>query len=409
MDASTRLYTRLGEIPEDPNNPESLDDLLVCAFGAFERYYVCWKTKGGMYRQDGYDLPPALKDWLYPIDGTTRDFATLQVVFGRGQEYFASDKYGKLEYKETETKKPPDDEGKFEKTALRRSRTVSFLRPLSETSTKSEGLSMEPIPSRRSSSISSQRASRPPSLSYSRQSTDVSTTSQLPSRTNSQSSFTSQWVAESWNEEMEDSGTLTSLAKPKSSHTRKTSRARFHDDMSLEKVPPKVSNRSLDLVTIQTRPTELSIKHTPTTNRPRSPSIVSEIVESHKPSHEPVPCGACGCHMSSRQRVLKASYADASVQTDLLQASVSRSNLRIDTDAAHWPRSHDYSATWQETEARATDDYQQATNPVFIGRMMDYFSKPGYQLGDSLTSGYQSYEQPLVFQYQDEFGDEALR
>ncbi|OAK96333.1 hypothetical protein IQ06DRAFT_51332 [Phaeosphaeriaceae sp. SRC1lsM3a] len=51
MDSSTRLYTRLGEIPEDPNDPESLADLLVCAFGAFERYYVCWKTRGGEYRQ----------------------------------------------------------------------------------------------------------------------------------------------------------------------------------------------------------------------------------------------------------------------------------------------------------------------------------------------------------------------
>jgi hypothetical protein len=51
MDASTRLYARLGEIPEDPNDPESLDDLIVCAFGAFERYYLCWKTKSGEFRQ----------------------------------------------------------------------------------------------------------------------------------------------------------------------------------------------------------------------------------------------------------------------------------------------------------------------------------------------------------------------
>jgi hypothetical protein len=51
MDASTRLYARLAEIPEDPNDPESLDDLIVCAFGAFERYYLCWKTKGGEFRQ----------------------------------------------------------------------------------------------------------------------------------------------------------------------------------------------------------------------------------------------------------------------------------------------------------------------------------------------------------------------
>ena len=51
MDASTRLYARLAEIPEDPSNLESLDDLIVCAFGAFERYYLCWKTKGGEFRQ----------------------------------------------------------------------------------------------------------------------------------------------------------------------------------------------------------------------------------------------------------------------------------------------------------------------------------------------------------------------
>jgi hypothetical protein len=61
MEASTRLYARLGEIPEDPNDPESLDDLIVCAFGAFERYYLCWKTKGGEYKQglcsnSGYTL-----------------------------------------------------------------------------------------------------------------------------------------------------------------------------------------------------------------------------------------------------------------------------------------------------------------------------------------------------------------
>ncbi|KAI4616212.1 uncharacterized protein J4E87_008947 [Alternaria ethzedia] len=126
MDASTRLYKRLGEIPEDPNDPESLDDLIVCAFGAFERYYVCWKTKGGEFRQDGHELPPALKDWLYPTNGTTRDFASLQVVFGRGEEYFASDKNGKLEYKEPELKKPAptEDEEKLDRQALRRSRTV---------------------------------------------------------------------------------------------------------------------------------------------------------------------------------------------------------------------------------------------------------------------------------------------
>ncbi|KAE8840129.1 hypothetical protein HRS9122_06734 [Pyrenophora teres f. teres] len=158
MDASTRLYKRLGEIPEDPNDPESLDDLIVCAFGAFERYYVCWKTKGGEFKSDSYDLPPALRSFLYPSpsSGITRDHASLQVVFGRGEEYFASDNNGKLEYKEpAEPRKPlppissgdNDEEGassggtssKADRQALRRSRTVSFLRPLSEMSVRSDG------------------------------------------------------------------------------------------------------------------------------------------------------------------------------------------------------------------------------------------------------------------------------
>jgi hypothetical protein len=51
MNSSTRLYARLAEIPQDPSDPECLDDLVVCAFGAFERYYVCWRNKAGEYRQ----------------------------------------------------------------------------------------------------------------------------------------------------------------------------------------------------------------------------------------------------------------------------------------------------------------------------------------------------------------------
>ena len=46
--------------------------------------------------------------------------------------------------------------------------------------------------------------------------------------------------------------------------------------------------------------------------------------------------------------------------------------------------------------------------PFSMGRMTNYFSKPGYQLGDSLSNGYRYFEQP-VYQYQDEFGEEALR
>lgn len=42
-----------------------------------------------------------------------------------------------------------------------------------------------------------------------------------------------------------------------------------------------------------------------------------------------------------------------------------------------------------------------------MGRMTNYFSKPGYQLGDSLAGSYHFAE--LVYYYQEEFGEEALR
>jgi hypothetical protein len=41
---------------------------------------------------------------------------------------------------------------------------------------------------------------------------------------------------------------------------------------------------------------------------------------------------------------------------------------------------------------------------------MNYFSKPGYQLGDSLFSGYRPINWgQATYEYRDEFGDEALR
>jgi hypothetical protein len=45
-----------------------------------------------------------------------------------------------------------------------------------------------------------------------------------------------------------------------------------------------------------------------------------------------------------------------------------------------------------------------APNPVYMGRMMDYFSKPGYQLGDSLFSSYRYHQQPV---YQEGYGNEG--
>ncbi|KAF2460438.1 hypothetical protein BDY21DRAFT_268556, partial [Lineolata rhizophorae] len=98
--SSIRLYKRLDALSSNPNDPECVDEVLVVAFGAFEKYYICWRNRAGQYRQDGYGLPERLRSWLFPVDGPPRDYATLQVVFGRGDEFFASDRNGKIENKD---------------------------------------------------------------------------------------------------------------------------------------------------------------------------------------------------------------------------------------------------------------------------------------------------------------------
>ncbi|KAH7093044.1 hypothetical protein FB567DRAFT_161920 [Paraphoma chrysanthemicola] len=399
MDSSTRLYTRLGEIPEDPNDPESLAELLVCAFGAFERYYVCWKTQSGAYRQDGYDLPPALKDWLYPEDGTNRDFATLQVVFGRGEEYFASDKDGKLEYKEPEVKKPAEDEEKGDKPALRRARTVSFLRPLSDISTRSEPLTMEMAESRRSSAASSRRASRPPSLSFSRTSSSASILSDVDEQApepylkrRSQTYLASQW---------------TPLDASAPSRDQSVSPTKIPSYFSQSEAMPTITQAMRPIQRSQHMPSQAnSLKAIP---RQISDFEVPEgymlVPISSSQTTNPTTC-TCGCHDVPIEKRSRPEYVDQSLQTDP-SSSPPRTALRIDTTRSlHQPLAA-YSATPQDDSSPQFVDYH-AENPIFMGRMMNYFSKPGYQLGDSLVSGYQT-PQPVVYQYQDEFGEEALR
>lgn len=45
------FYERLSAISADPNDPNGMVDLVVAALGSFGRYYICWKTRSGEYRQ----------------------------------------------------------------------------------------------------------------------------------------------------------------------------------------------------------------------------------------------------------------------------------------------------------------------------------------------------------------------
>jgi hypothetical protein len=326
---------------------------------------------------DGHDLPSALKDWLYPTNGKTRDFATLQVVFGRGEEYFASDKDGKMEFKEPEVKKSTEEEKEIDRPALRRARTVSFLRPLSDISTRSD----ESVESRRSSAASSRRASRPPSLSFSRTS---SMSSDLMDDRPYQPSSLSQW-------EVLAADTVTLNPNP---------------------LPSKRNSRSFEPAIVESISEELS--HTPakdiTHARPQqtsSSTIDFKVPEGYMlvpildPSNTPSPC-TCNCHTPNPE------YATTSTQTDNTP-SPPRTALRIDTAATSRWSSNSWSAVPQ-TDSPMYNDYVE--NPISLARPVSYFAKPGYQLGDSLGwgMGMMSYE-PVVYgyEYQDTFGEEVVR
>ncbi|KAJ9272310.1 hypothetical protein DTO212C5_1495 [Paecilomyces variotii] len=142
MGPSTRLWNRLRDIPNNPNDPECVKELVIVAFGAFERYYICWKIQNGEYRQDSYGLPDELQTWLFPPDGSTRDFDTLQIVFGHGDEYFASDKNGKVSNRDS--------------TADLKDKLSARQVPSRQNLRRSHTLSMTSLPS--------ERELRPPSL-----------------------------------------------------------------------------------------------------------------------------------------------------------------------------------------------------------------------------------------------------
>ncbi|KAI0401302.1 hypothetical protein F4802DRAFT_433389 [Xylaria palmicola] len=75
---------------------EDVAELVVTALGTAGAHYICWKTSLGIYKQRSYGLPAELQEWLFPSDGTTRDFPTLQVVLLSDDAFWASDRNGEI-------------------------------------------------------------------------------------------------------------------------------------------------------------------------------------------------------------------------------------------------------------------------------------------------------------------------
>ncbi|KAI0190115.1 hypothetical protein F4808DRAFT_444939 [Astrocystis sublimbata] len=75
---------------------EDIAELVVTALGTSGTHYMCWKNTSGEYKQRSYGLPAQLHEWLFPTDGKTRDFQSLQVILLSDDGFYASDKNGEI-------------------------------------------------------------------------------------------------------------------------------------------------------------------------------------------------------------------------------------------------------------------------------------------------------------------------
>lgn len=291
---------------------------------------------------------------------------------------------------------------------MRRSRTVSFLRPLSELSVGAESAKPESGASRRSLSISSQRASRPPSLSYSRTNSDASILSRPISENQKaavaheepHASLVTQWMAldstsddfskPTASQQIHEISTTTSGVRLKPEETNRPE----HIEPSTTTVPTRVES--------QTHSLSMSPRHRVLSEDYSSSQSISRW---STPSQNTSSC-TCGFRDLPLASAANPNYSDASVQTDFGPLSP-RPSLRNDTYVSSdlvLNQGHDVES--REIEIPIAGESSSA-NPVFMGRMMDYFNKPGYQLGDSLMSAYHCSYEPSMYSYQDDFGDEG--
>ncbi|KAI1141724.1 hypothetical protein F5Y05DRAFT_271763 [Hypoxylon sp. FL0543] len=86
----------LHSLASDTSNSDGVAQLVVTALGSCGQHYICWKTQSGEYRQRSNGLPKPLQEWLFPADGTTRDFETLQVILSGEDTFWASDRNGEV-------------------------------------------------------------------------------------------------------------------------------------------------------------------------------------------------------------------------------------------------------------------------------------------------------------------------
>ncbi len=308
---------------------------------------------------DYHGLSSALEKWLFPADGSTRDFETLQVILSGEDAFWASDRYGEIK---SETS---DYERK-----LRRASTIDF--------------STSPASKKRWSSY----------ISGVSKETERRRSSTLPSATRSPTQI------------------IEPPAKPQPRHLRSLSTDRAQGPAF---VPLLVRHRRMNWATRPRSDEELgTLKECPSPQLHGPSSVELKRDQIDRTKH----C-TCGCHGNITRNSLplqrnianappmkpRPGYADAGIQTDDLTAE---SQIETASKTAHkyediqnaygrrytapssfefQPNSYNQRASFiADTDSGwySPGEAWYVPNPVMMGRMQDYFRSTSYFLGDSL-------------------------
>ncbi|RYP08804.1 hypothetical protein DL765_008667 [Monosporascus sp. GIB2] len=352
------LASLLQSISDSSAESEGIAELVVTAIGTGGRHYLCWKTPSGSYRQHCHGLPSALECWLFPADGSTRDFETLQVILSGEDAFWASDKHGEIK---SET---PDPAQK-----LRRATTIYFGASSAERKRWTGHIAGA------SGDVERKRSSTFPSVMSG------------------------------------PNGIIRPPVKPQPNHARSFSADK---PQRLSLVPLSVRQKTTKWAT---RPRSYdglaAVKECPTPGLDDPSSRVS-----NQDQQIASPC-TCSCHEDARgsrsplrnsgevpQEQSRPVYADAGIQTDdTLTHHYTKPRSHGHRDTTQTPYGHDRmastasSAFIQETnwskrtsylttitspETYCPETLWHIPNPVIMGRMQDYFRSANYFLGDSL-------------------------
>ncbi|CAJ2505776.1 Uu.00g131700.m01.CDS01 [Anthostomella pinea] len=366
------LKDLLQSMNNDADDANGVGGLVVTALGPSGRHYICWKTNSGQYKQQSHGLPKRLQEWLFPSDGSTRDFETLQVILSGDDTFWASDKNGDLRSDESNSNRnlrraltfSDDTPASAGNRRLSRARETTISAPVGTERPRSNTLPSKLSPGSHAPELSP----RPPST-HGRS----TSTADRPRRV---SAIPLAFVQQR---------RKSAIRPPSVSFAD-------HDDLAVLKEHPSPP--------VARRPSNASFN-------PRRSLLFNR-------------CDCeCGCHgHSSKAQPLmpstkrRSGYADASVQTDtlpdpdepVLRKASSRtydhhrelsfaSTASFESDVSPNSQRSSFETTVTRPDSCSLDilkkhEYQQPPNPVVMGRMQDYFRSTTYVLGGALhTSG----------------------